>query len=162
MSERPHRVRTWAPIGQTPVLHQNFRCWKNASLIAGITQRSFYFKICPGAVRGPFVITFLKHLLRHLRSKLLVVWDGAPIHRSRPVKEFLRSLNGRVLIEQLPAYAPELNPAEGIFGYVKERKLGNLCPHSIHQLTATARKQLSAMRRRPKLIAAWWKLADLC
>ena len=160
LSERPHRVRTWGPIGQTPVLRHHFT-WKNASIIAGITERSFYFKICAGAVRGPFVIEFIKHLRRHLRRKLLIVLDGAPIHRSRQVLSYVASLRGAVTLCRLPAYAPELNPAEGIFGYLKERRLGNLCPDSIQQVRQAAAQHLGAMRRRPRLIRAFWKLAKL-
>src|SRR5262245_57960769 len=46
LSERPHRYRTWAPRGQTPVLQYHFR-WKTLSLAAGITWWNFYFKIYP-------------------------------------------------------------------------------------------------------------------
>ena len=42
LSERPHRVRTWAPRGETPVLQYSFN-WKCLSAIAGITIWSFYF-----------------------------------------------------------------------------------------------------------------------
>lgn len=154
-------MRTWAPVGETPVLRHHFR-WKNASIIAGITARSFYFRICPGAVRAPFVVKFLKHLRRHLRRRLLVVWDGIPIHRAKEVQQFLRTTGGAIVVERLPAYAPELNPAEGIFGYLKEHRLGNYCPASIHEATAASRKALAAMRRRPALVAAFWRHAKLC
>lgn len=142
------------------MLHHRFT-WKNASIIAGVTGKSFYFKICSGAVRRPLVIEFIKHLRRHLRKKLLIVWDGAPIHRSKLVMSFVASLHGAVVLCRLPAYAPELNPAEGIFGYLKERRLGNLCPDSVHEVRATAAKHLSAMRRRASLVDSFWHLAKL-
>ncbi len=154
-------MRTWSPIGQTPILRHHFR-WKNASIIAGITAQRFYFQMYAGAVRGPAVIRFLKHLRRHVRRSLLVVWDGAPIHRSGSVRQFLAYTNGAIVVKQLPAYAPELNPAEGIFGYLKERKLGNFCPDSIGQLRALASQRLSAMRRCSSLIRGFWKLAKSC
>jgi transposase len=60
-------------------------------------------------------VRFLKHLMRQIPLKLLVVWDGSPIHRGRAVKDFLSSgAAGRVQLEQLPGYAPDLNPEEGI------------------------------------------------
>lgn len=130
--------------------------------MAGITAQSFYFQMCAGAARGPTVIRFLKHLNRHLRRPLLVVWDGAPIHRSGLVKRFIASTNGTIVVEQLPAYAPELNPAEGIFGYLKERKLGNFCPDSIAELRTVAAQKLSSIRRSKKLVRGFWKLANLC
>ena len=65
-----------------------------------------------GGLRSP--------LLRHLPGKLLVVWDGLPAHRARLVSEFIRAQRGRLAIERLPGYAPELNPAEYIWGYWKQ------------------------------------------
>lgn len=63
------------------------------------------------------MVRFLKHALRQLPGKLLVVWDGSPIHRSKAVKEFLKSgAASRLLLEQLPGYAPELNPYPKVSG----------------------------------------------
>jgi transposase len=56
-------------------------------------------------------VRFLKHLMRQIPGKLLVVWDGSAIHRSRALKDLLRSgAARRVQLEQLPGYAPDLNP----------------------------------------------------
>lgn len=67
------------------------------------------------ALKGADVVRFLKPLLRRLAGKLLVVWDGSPIHRAKAVKEFLEgSAASRLKLERLPGYAPELNPEEGI------------------------------------------------
>ena len=57
--------------------------WKTLSAMAGVTWWSFYFRLFPGAIRSPQVILFLRHLLRHIPGKLLVVWDGLAAHRSR-------------------------------------------------------------------------------
>ena len=38
-------------------------------------------------------------------------WDNAPIHRSKVVKDFIKD-NERLHVEELPPYAPELNPVE--------------------------------------------------
>ena len=105
LSERPHRVRTWAPRGQTPVLQYHFN-WKVLSATAGITWWNFYFRLYPTTIRAPQVVDFLGHLLRHLPGKLLVVWDGLPAHRARLVTEFIRAQRGRLALEWLPGYAP--------------------------------------------------------
>ena len=160
LSERPHRVRTWAPRGQTPVLQYHFN-WKTLSAIAGITFWNFYFRLYPGAVRGPQVVDFFKHLSRHLRGKVLIVWDGLPCHRSHLVREYLKQQTGRIAIEWLPAYAPELNPVEFLCGHWKNHELPNLCPHDYSALSWHARAALRRMRRRPTLVAAFWKQARL-
>jgi hypothetical protein len=88
LSQKPHRVRTWSPRGETPVLQYNFN-WKSLSVIAGLTIWNFYFRLYPGSIKSPQVIEFLEHLQRHISGKLLVIWDGAPIHRSRLVRDYL-------------------------------------------------------------------------
>ena len=129
--------------------------------MAGITWWNFYFQLFPGAVRAPQVVEFLTHLLRHLRGKLLVVWDGLPVHRSRRVREFVEAQHGRLQLEFLPAYAPELNPVEYLWGYWKHHELPNLCPKNLAELSHYAQQALRRMRRRPALVSAFWKQAEL-
>jgi transposase len=160
LSERPRRYRTWAPRGQTPVLQYHFR-WKTLSLMAGITWWSFYFKLFPDAIKAPQIIEFLQHLMRHLRRPLLVIWDGLPGHRSAAVRDFVAAQNQRLTLERLPGYAPELNPVEHIWGYLKQHELPNLCPRELWELSAAARAALRRMRRRPTLVTAFWKQAEL-
>ena len=81
LTERPHRCRTWAPRGQTPVLQYHFN-WNLLSAIAGITWWNFYFRLFPGTIKGPQVLQFLAHLQRHLPGKLLIIWDGLRAHRT--------------------------------------------------------------------------------
>lgn len=131
------------------------------SVIAGITIWNFYFQLFPGTIKGPQVVEFLKHLVRHIKKPLLVIWDGLTAHRSRVVQDFIDSLNGRLKIERLPAYAPELNPAEYIWGYLKTHELPNLCPDDFAQLGGEATNALRRMRRRRPLIAAFWHQAEL-
>jgi transposase len=160
LSERPHRCRTWAPRGQTPVLQFHFN-WKTISAIAGITWWTFYFRLFPGTIRSPQVVEFLTHLMRHIPGNLLVIWDGLRSHRSRLVRDFVNQSGGRIEIEFLPAYAPELNPVEYIWGHWKQHEIPNFCPKDLAQLSYQARKALRQMRRRPTLITAFWKQAKL-
>jgi hypothetical protein len=88
LSERPHRCRTWAPRGQTPVLQYHFN-WKWLSAMAGVTWWNFYFRLFPGTICSPQVVVFLDHLLRHVPGKVLVIWDRLGTHRSRLVREFV-------------------------------------------------------------------------
>jgi transposase len=160
LSERPHRCRTWAPRGQTPVLQYHFR-WKWLSAVAGVTWWNFYFRLFPGTVRSPQVVEFLTHLLRHLRGPVLVIWDRLQTHRSRLVREFVDAQQGRLALEYLPAYAPELNPVEYIWGHWKHHELPNFCPDDFAQLSQAARRALGRMRRRPTLVRAFWQQAEL-
>src|ERR1700686_1606434 len=160
LSERPHRCRTWAPRGQTPVLQYHFN-WKMLSAMAGVTWWNFYFRLFPGAIRSPQIIEFLSHLLRHIPGKLLIVWDGLPGHRSRAVWDFVRQQKGRIWLEFLPAYAPELNPVEYLWSHWKQHELPNFCPQNFAQLSYSARQALRRMRKRPTLVMAFWEQAEL-
>lgn len=141
ISERPHRVRTWGVRGQTPVLQMHFN-WHQLSVIAGLTCWNFYFKFVGGSVRGPQVIDFLKQLRRHLKRKLLIIWDGLPAHRSRLVRDYVDSTEGAIQIERLPAYAPELNPVEYLWAHWKQHEMANFCPTDFAELSHFARNRL--------------------
>ena len=160
LSQQPHRVRTWAPKGQTPVLQYHFN-WKTFSVIAGITLINFYFQLFDGSIKSAQVIAFVQHLRRHLPGKLLLLWDRAGIHRSRAVRQYLNSLGGQIAVEYLPAYAPELNPVEYIWGHLKQHELANFCARHGWELSLHATRALRRMRRRPSLITAFWKQAEL-
>lgn len=135
--------------------------WKQLSVVAGLSLWKFYFRFHTGAIRGPQFVEFLQALKQQIRGKLLVIWDGLPAHRSRVVTDYVDSLDGHIVIERLPAYAPELNPVEYIWGYLKQRELANLCAQTIGQVSDFARRRLKSMQRRPTLIAAFWKQTEL-
>ncbi len=160
LSERPHRCRSWAPRGQTPVLEYHFN-WNQLSVMAGITWWNFYFRLFPGTIRGPQIVEFLTHLKRQIPRQLLVIWDRLPAHRSRLVKQYIEDQHGHIVLEFLPAYAPELNPVEYIWGHWKQHELPNFCPRDFTQLSTHARRALRRMQRRPTLVSAFWKQAEL-
>lgn len=153
-------TRTWAPRGQTPVIQQSFT-WKQMSAIAGLSFWRFYFRFFPGAVKSEQVIEFLAALMRHIRKPLLVIWDGVGTHRSRRVRRWLDEQAGHIALAFLPPYAPELNPVEAIWAYLKKHEIANLCPTHLAEVSDFARRRLKSMQRRPKLIRAFWQQAEL-
>lgn len=160
LSERPTRVRTWAPKGETPVLQYHFN-WHQLSAIAGITFYRFYFRLFPGTIKSPQIVEFLRALQQTIGQKLLIIWDGLKAHQSRLVRGFIESTQGALQLERLPAYAPELNPVEYVWGYLKHHALANFCAHDFSQLTDVARQKLRSMQRRSTLVTAFWKQAEL-
>jgi transposase len=160
LSTRPHKVRTWSPRGQTPILQHHFN-WKSLSVIAGITFYSFYFQLHDKSIKSPQIVEFLCHLMRHVAGNLLIIWDGLPAHRSQLTQDFIASTEGRIVAARLPSYAPELNPVEYIWAHWKQHELPNTCPRDWWQLSANARRTLRRMRRRPRLIRAFWLQSEL-
>lgn len=160
LSERPTRVRTWAPRGQTPVIQFHFN-WKQLSMIAGVTFTNFYFRLYPGSIKSPQIVEFLQALRSQIGQPLLIIWDGLRAHRSRLVKSWLDELDGEIVMDFLPPYSPDLNPVEYLWAWVKRHAMANYCPDSFDELKSTARSKLRSAQRRETLITAFWKQAEL-
>jgi len=155
-------VRTYAPKGQTPTLRVPLR-WDHLSAISAITpEGKLYMRVQEQAFRGPTIVRFLRHLLCHIPGKLLIIWDGLPAHRGQLVKHFLAQGGAaRIHLEQLPAYAPELNPDEGIWHYLKDVELGNVCCHTLAELRYELRKATARLRHKVPVIQACFRHARL-
>jgi len=153
-------TRTWAPKGQTPVIQQSFT-WKQMSAIAGLSWWRFYFRFFDGPIKSAQVIEFLCALKRQIGKPLLIIWDGVGMHKSRRLREWIEAQDGEIAISFLPPYAPELNPVEAIWAYLKKHEIANLCPTTLAEVSDYARNRLRSMQRRPKLIRAFWQQAEL-
>ena len=97
-------VRTWAPKGQTPVLRHRLTR-DHLSVISAVTpEGGLYLKMQEQAFDSVGVIGFLDELQAQVAGKLLVIWDGATIHRSKALKQYLADgAAARVHLERLPA-----------------------------------------------------------
>lgn len=160
LSERPTRVRTWAPKGQTPVIQFHFN-WNHVSAIAGLTRHNCLFRLYDGPLKSPHVVEFLKALRAHLKRPLMIIWDGATQHRSHLVRDYLDSTDGAIQMTFLPSYSPDLNPVEYLWAWLKRHALANFCPDTIDELKHTARNRLRSAQHRDSIVAACWKQAEL-
>jgi transposase len=151
-------VRTYAPRGQTPVLAVPLK-YEHLSVMSGITEAGqLLLQSQAGAYNGTAVVRFLKHVLQHLNGKLVIIWDGAPIHRDKAVKAFLAAGGARRLwLEQLPGYAPDLNPGEGVWNYLKYVELRNICCHNQEELHHELRLAVARLRHKPAVIRGFVK-----
>jgi transposase len=114
------------------------------------------------AINSEAVIAFLEHLLREVPGRLVIIWDGAPIHRSHVVKAFLAlGAAERRHLERLPAYAPELNPAEGLWAYVKVVELRHVCCFNLPHLWVERRDAVKCVRRKPRILQGFFRGAKL-
>ncbi len=103
----PMVVRTYAPVGKTPVLKENLTRDHLSAMSAITLDGKLYMMEQERAFKGDDVVRFLKHLLRQIPGKLLLIWDGSPIHRGGAVKDFLASgASRRLTLEQLPFSTP--------------------------------------------------------
>lgn len=167
---RPLVRQTWAPRGVTPIV----RCWDRRdrlSVIGAITvpasrerhRLSAVFRIHAKNIKTPQATEFLRVLDRHVRGPMVIVQDRLNVHKAA-VKRWLagRSTNApRVMIEWLPSYAPELNPAEQLWNNGKRVDLANLAPADRDDLRGHVRRSLTRQRCRPNLLASAFDHAGL-
>jgi transposase len=151
----PMAVRTWARCGQTPVLTVPLT-HDHLSAIGGITpQGRLFMQTQERAYHSEDVVGFLRMLLRKIPGKLLILCDGAPIHRGQPIKAFLRrGAAKRLHLEPLPGYAPDLNPAEGIWNYLKRVELANRCCADLATLGLALRRAKERLRHKRSVLHA--------
>ena len=149
----PCVVRTYAPVGQTPILHEQLSR-DHLSVISAITlEGKLLMMEQERSFNSQDVVRFLRHLLGQIPGKLLVIWDGSPIHRGRAVKDFLSSgASRRLKLEQLPGYAPDLNPDEGIWKHLKYVALKNVCCQYLSELKVELRKAKERLRHKRDVI----------
>ena len=107
-------------------------------------------------------IEFLNHLLRQAGERLLVIWDRSPIHRRAAVQEFVAGVGvARLRVEFLPSYAPDLNPVEWLWRRLKQVELRNLACLDLEELHAEFHLGIGRVRRKPKLVQAFFTSAGL-
>ncbi|HMB03654.1 MAG TPA: transposase [Isosphaeraceae bacterium] len=158
----PGKVRTYAPEGHTPVLHE-WQTRDHLSVMGGVTPvGKIYTLVRQESLNSLHAIEFLKHLIRHVGSRLLVIWDGSPIPRRAAVKEFLAGAWGRgVRIERLPPYAPYLNPVAGAWQHLKHVEMHNLVCLDLEELHLDLHLAIGRLRQNPRLIQSSFEGAGL-
>ena len=154
----PFVARTYAPRGQTPVLRAPLTRDHLSAISAVTPDGRLFTHVRREAFRGPAIVAFLRQLLRQVRGKLLVIWDGAPIHHCQPVKDFLAAgAAHRLHLERLPGYAPELNADEGVWNLLKRVELKNRCCRDLDELRWELGLAIRRLQRRPHLLRACFR-----
>jgi transposase len=168
LSQQPVVRRTWAPRGQTPVLTHVANSWKRLSVAAALAFRwdgrrtRLYFQTRPGTYTTATLLPFLHALRRHFRGqRIILLWDGLGAHTSRRMRAYVAGQRAWLTVERLPAYAPELNPVEPLWGNVKTRELANHCAPDLDALGRPLRAGLGRVRRHPTLTLSFLRHAGL-
>ena len=157
----PGVVMTYGPKGRTPIVDE-WQTRDHLSVMGGVTpQGKVYSLVRPKARNGLHSIEFLVHLGRLVGDRLLVIWDGSPIHRRAEVKAFVAEAGGQIHLEAFPPYAPDLNPVEWLWRHLKEVELRNLACLDLEQLHMELHLALGRVRQRPRLIRSFFAGAGL-
>lgn len=159
--------RTQAPRGQTPVLRQKGSHRDRVSVIAALSYPpvrscpTLYFQTLPRAyVNGERAAVFLQHVLRHVRGPVIVLWDRGSMHKGPAIRK-LQAKFPRLSIENLPPYAPELNPVEDLWNYLKYDELANYLPESVDGLHAKVVEELHRLQKDRRRLTTFLSMSEL-
>jgi transposase len=158
----PGLVRTYAPQAQTPLLRER-QTRDHLSVMGGMTPAGKVYTLArQESLNGMHVIEFLQHLQRVAGERLLVIWDGSPIHRRQAVRDFVAGTRGQVRVEALPGYAPDLNPwDEGGWNHLKHVEMRNLVCRDLEDLHEQFHLALGRLRQKPHLVQSFFAQAGL-
>jgi hypothetical protein len=170
---RPPRARTWARRGHTPVVTVSGRR-KGRISVAGLVclkpgepgRLFFRIRIHRGrkgernSMSEADYAALITAAHRQLAAPVIVIWDNLNTHISTRMRTFASGHPDWLTVIQMPAYAPELNAAEGAWSAMKA-SLGNLAPGTVGQLAATARSRLRRIQRQPGLISGFLRQTGL-
>ena len=158
---------TWAPRGQTPILRHRFN-WKRASMAAACcyqadgTCAELVFGMRAGSYDEDSLIEFVGELHTHLAGeKVTLLWDRLPSHRSKKMKRYLASQRSWLVVERLPAYAPELNPVEKLWANLKGTELANLCAETLDEPIKAAHRGVERVRSDEDLLFGFLEATGL-
>ncbi len=132
--------RSWGIKGRTPVVAVPGRRQTVSAASAVTAKGAFWFALYKGGLHADLFVSLLRRLMRHRQKPVFLVLDSLPAHRAKAVKDYVAGLQGKLELHFLPGYAPELNPDELVWNYVKR--------------TGTAKRPLAAGQSLPQRIAA--------
>lgn len=161
----PNVVRTWAPQGQTPIHRHRQGRRDKISVISGISlsprrhRLNLFYLLFYDNIGQEEVGLFLRELLRHLAGPLIVLLDNSSTHKGGPIEQLLRR-HRRLRIEHFPAYAPELNPDEGVWSQAKQ-ELANSCPHDVDELVDDILRSIDSIRSSPEKLRGCIQQSEL-
>jgi transposase len=158
--------RTWAPRGSKPVLDS----WDRRDRLSAIScltvspktaRLNLYFNLLAHNVHGEDVVDFLRQLKRQLGKPLTVLWDGSKVHSKSKVVQAFLAKHPEIVAVDLPAYAPELNPDELVWGWSKHGRLANLAAEDTDELAERVIDEFIYLQKHPHLLASFLEKTKL-
>jgi transposase len=159
--------RTWARCGATPTITVHARHHEKVSGIGALIvsprrqQVSLALALYPRRnIRGPEVRRFLRHLARHVRGPFILMWDRGRSHKHALVQHWL-ARHPRCHIVWFPPYAPDLNPVELLWSYLKYGRLANFAPDTVDDIQSNVVRERRRLDRHPELLRSFFRHSAL-
>jgi transposase len=110
---------TWGVKGETPVVEVPGKRQSISAASAVNSKGAFWFATYQGGISAELFVAMLKLIMRGRRKPLYLVLDTLPARKAKVVRDYVEATNGKLKLFFLPGYAPELNPDELVWSYVK-------------------------------------------
>lgn len=149
--------KTWGLRGQTPVIARPGQRQSMSAASAVNARGEFWFCTYAGALNGELFVELLKQMMRHRKKPVHLVVDGLPAHKRVIVREYVESTRGKLTLHFLPGYAPDLNPDELVWSYVKRTGTARRPLRQGEKLRDRIDAELAAVKRNPKLVRSFFK-----
>jgi transposase len=156
-----HAGTTWAPVGRTPVVAATGDRFGINLISAVAAKGTLRFAAYEGSLHGKVFLDFCRRLLHDTSGPVFVVLDGHPVSRSKAVKAFAASTNGRLRLCFLPGSAPELNPGVWVGKHVKHDRIGRAGVNGPEDLKAKALAALHRLQKLPDLVRSFFRDPNL-
>jgi transposase len=149
--------KTWGLRGQTPVVLRPGQRQSMSAASAVNARGEFWFCTYAGALNGELFVELLKQMMRHRKKPVHLVVDGLPAHKRVIVREYVESTRGKLTLHFLPGYAPDLNPDELVWSYVKRTGTARRPLQAGEKLRDRIDAELAAVKRNPKLVRSFFQ-----
>ena len=148
--------KTWGLRGQTPIVHRPGQRQSISAASAVGPRGEFWFCTYAGGLTGELFVELLGKLMYRRKKPVRLILDGLPAHKTRLVREYVESTNGRLSLHFLPGYAPELNPDELVWSHVKRTGTARQPLQQGEKLAGRIDQQLAEVRDDPALVRSFF------
>jgi len=152
---------TWGVKGETPVVEVPGKRQTISAASAVNSKGGFWFATYQGGMSAELFVAMLKLIMRGRRKPLYLILDSLPAHKAKVVRDYEKATNGKLKLFFLPGYAPELNPDELVWSYVKRTGTAKRPLASNESLQDRIEADLINLQNNPGLIRSFFKAPDV-
>ena len=153
----PPLGRTYGLKGKTPVVVCSGQRQSINAISAVTATGAFWAATYTGKLNAESFRGFLQDFMRCQRGRVFLVVDGHPSHKANLIKEYVTSLGGRLELHFLPPYAPDLNPDEFVWQYMKSNGVSKRPLKKNESLRKRVEAELVALRKDRRKVRSFFK-----